>query len=383
MLSSIPWFLLELLLSSGTMIILAILLIRRFFTLARVLFWLGLGILILQILVYRDIAGPRTQDQEYHIWKNEILTTPQRITSKVQGETILTLSWLSRGLYYYGVSRHQLGESAILLNPLIHLAIAPAHNPYRVDLKTVTLGGEGLYLSHLLTILEYYSRCTNDTGFRKIQDRIYNHLLDLVRGSPHFHIASYSTIPWRWPADNAVVYYSLWLYEDRVGTTHSQPYRESWLHLLETKYRDPETRLPVSEITRGPKYAAVPRGCANDWLVIFSRGFAPQLTSQWWEEYKKLYKRKAALFSAFREYPLNRSFPADADSGPILGGYGASASAFGIIAARSMGDGLTWLQLSYSHWLVEQLISLFRIKSGADVEILMNSTLARAIRFNF
>jgi MFS family permease len=45
-----------------------------------------------------------------------------------------------------------------------------------------------------------------------------------------------------------------------------------------------------------------------------------------------------ALWSGFREWPRDVERKADVDSGPIVQGIGAAATAFGLIAARAVGD---------------------------------------------
>jgi hypothetical protein len=101
---------------------------------------------------------------------------------------------------------------------------------------------------------------------------------------------------------------------------------------------DPATGLMISALNPDEKTAAVPRGCALGWSILFLTHLDPQFAAA---EYQRF---RAAMFvdygpvGGFREYPAGREGPADMDSGPILFGVGVAATGFGLGAARLMGD---------------------------------------------
>jgi len=80
--------------------------------------------------------------------------------------------------------------------------------------------------------------------------------------------------------------------------------------------------------------------------LSFMLTWAPQLWPQtardWYAKYEQQFWQEGLFSAGFREFPrdidvgwLNMS---DVDAGPIIAGYGVAASAFGVGAARAMGD---------------------------------------------
>jgi len=86
--------------------------------------------------------------------------------------------------------------------------------------------------------------------------------------------------------------------------------------------------------------------------------------------------RERIFLVGFREWPPGRDLPADADSGPIVTGVGAAATAFGLAAAREVGDALTAGRLATTARVLGSSSMLSRqLAAAAD------STLAQAILF--
>jgi hypothetical protein len=67
----------------------------------------------------------------------------------------------------------------------------------------------------------------------------------------------------------------------------------------------------------------------------------PETTRDWYAKYEDYFWQKGRWFAGFREYPkgidVGRLAFSDVDAGPVIGGYGVAACAFGIGAARVMG----------------------------------------------
>jgi len=83
------------------------------------------------------------------------------------------------------------------------------------------------------------------------------------------------------------------------------------------------------------------RGCSNSYLVFLAAEVWPEKAEEWYALYEEHFWQERAGAVGFREYP--RSLPeydwqlGDMDAGPIAGGFGMAASAFGLAAARSVG----------------------------------------------
>ena len=101
---------------------------------------------------------------------------------------------------------------------------------------------------------------------------------------------------------------------------------------------DTSLALPWSEVTGHARTARVPRGCALSWQTRYLREFDPELGARWWRSYRAQFLVDRVALVGFREWPPGMDVTADADSGPIVQGVGAAATAFGIAAARVMGD---------------------------------------------
>jgi hypothetical protein len=137
---------------------------------------------------------------------------------------------------------------------------------------------------------------------------------------------------------------------------------------------DADTGLPayvVSSKTGQAKDTA--RGVGLSFMVTWAAPLWPDVTTHWYERYAELFWQEDRWLAGFREFPRNLDvgwFHLEADAGPIVGGYGVAASAFGIGAARVMGDGarayqLTAQALAASCPLPDGTLLAPRILSGA------------------
>ena len=67
----------------------------------------------------------------------------------------------------------------------------------------------------------------------------------------------------------------------------------------------------------------------------------PQTAQDWYAKYSEQFWQEGLFFAGFREFPKDIDVGwfnmSDVDAGPVVGGYGVAASAFGVGAARAMG----------------------------------------------
>lgn len=82
------------------------------------------------------------------------------------------------------------------------------------------------------------------------------------------------------------------------------------------------------------------RGCGNSYVSLSAPEIWPKQAQKWYELYVRDYWQEVWTCAGFREFP--RGMPGhewymDVDSGPVLKGYGCSACAYGLGAARVNG----------------------------------------------
>ena len=237
-------------------------------------------------------------------------------------------------------------EGERCLDRAADLALDPRSSPLDVPAdRADDLGEHGLYLAHLGITLGAYARLVGDGQHDEVHRRVARRLLELSVGDPQLHAPSFAGDPHRWPADQAVVLRALQLYDEtRNSQLHTVPLM-AWLAVMET-HRDPATGLYISELTGADDSSALPRGCATTWTVRYLAPVAPAAAEDQWERAKRHQLTRLGPLAGFREWPRGVQRPADVDSGPIVMGVGAAATAFGMGAARAMDDPMTYAALA-------------------------------------
>ncbi len=111
---------------------------------------------------------------------------------------------------------------------------------------------------------------------------------------------------------------------------------------FEGRMLDPATQLPsyVADPLEGVGIGPA-RGVGISYKLIWAKELWPETAKAWYGLYQRQFVQQGALISGVREFRKGMdtySWLGDVDSGPILGGFGVAASAFGIAAARVNGD---------------------------------------------
>jgi hypothetical protein len=82
------------------------------------------------------------------------------------------------------------------------------------------------------------------------------------------------------------------------------------------------------------------RGCGNSYVSLFAPVAWPDQARQWYDSYSKFFWQERWTCAGFREFPnhvAGHNWYVDVDSGPVWGGFGCAACAFGLGAARANG----------------------------------------------
>jgi hypothetical protein len=227
------------------------------------------------------------------------------------------------------------------------LALDPRLAPAGLDpAHSMDLGQHGLYATHLLLVLGAASYLGTDEH-DAIAHRLATQLAAAALADPLHHVPSFRGDAHRWPADQAATLHALWVHDQLHGTDLSVEPIRLWHEVMAASGTDGTLGLPRSELT-GPEASTVPRGCALSWTVRHMAAFDRSRALELWQRYcagylvdmatLPLVRGSATPAAGLREWPPGVERSADIDSGPIVFGIGASASAFGIGAARAVGD---------------------------------------------
>jgi hypothetical protein len=82
------------------------------------------------------------------------------------------------------------------------------------------------------------------------------------------------------------------------------------------------------------------RGCGNSYVSLAAPTLWPEQAKKWYELYEENFWQEGSVMSGYREFHRQMTgtdWYADVDSGPVIGGIGFAASAFGVGAARVNG----------------------------------------------
>jgi hypothetical protein len=80
------------------------------------------------------------------------------------------------------------------------------------------------------------------------------------------------------------------------------------------------------------------RGCSNSGILVFAPELDLRVAKDWYERYDRHFWQDNGFCGGFREFPQDRKDEfGDADTGPIIAGYGTVASVFSIGPSRSLG----------------------------------------------
>jgi hypothetical protein len=195
----------------------------------------------------------------------------------------------------------------------------------------------GLWLSHYALLLGARDRlggCRDPDQHRAVAGALAARTLR----EPTHHVPSYRGVRSRWPADQTATLAALARYDRGHGTRLAEEPVRLWREWMLAHAVDARLDLPWSSALGLTRAERAPRGCALSWQARYLAEFDPELGARWWRSYRAHYLVDRVALVGFREWPPGMDGPADADSGPIVHGVGAAATAFGIAAARVMGD---------------------------------------------
>ncbi|CAN5828369.1 hypothetical protein BH09VER1_BH09VER1_42170 [soil metagenome] len=202
--------------------------------------------------------------------------------------------------------------------------------------------GHAAYLGYVNFLLGLYRQIAPANQFTGLNDRITATLVRRFNASPTGLIATY---PNQWyPVDNTPGLASIALHGQATGRDYSALLaREEAIfrsHLL-----DPVSGLLIQAFDGKGQPVDLGRGSGSALGAFFLTRAWPKLSGELFDSIRKNLATSLLGFGAIREYPNGISGVGDIDSGPIILGFGFSATGFSLAGARAFGDSALFARL--------------------------------------
>lgn len=142
-----------------------------------------------------------------------------------------------------------------------------------------------------------------------------------------------------YPGDVLVAIAAIQRADGLLGTDRST-FVERAIRAFEGDLLDSTGLPPYSASSHTGVVTSRARGCSNSYVLIFAPELWRETASQWYASYEKHFWQTRWGCCGFREFPRgdpSSEWYMDVDAGPVVAGYGVSASAFGIAGARANG----------------------------------------------
>jgi hypothetical protein len=195
--------------------------------------------------------------------------------------------------------------------------------------------GHAAYLGYLNFLLGLYRNIDPQNEFAALNDRLTETLIRRAKASPNGLVATY---PDEWyPVDNAPGIASIALHGKATGTDHSA-FLAGQEALYRKRYIDSTTGLLAQSINANGSVRDIHRGSGTTLAVFFLSRGCPTLAAELYSGVRRTLASGVFNFGAVREYPRGVDGNGDIDSGPVIFGFGFSATGFGIAGARAFRD---------------------------------------------
>ena len=203
---------------------------------------------------------------------------------------------------------------------------------------------------HFLNLAVRYREISGDKRYDALIHRVAEALSDAYAKSEHGILKSYKDM-W-WTTDNFPALSALSRYDQIFGRQLSDV-KGRFLQSMKAYYLDRETGMYCTYIDpAGRRQLQGPRGISQMYGLHFLKDFDVGFAAEQYALAKKHLFRSVLGVAAVREFPEGVRATPDVDSGPLVFGFGPSASGFAIAAAALNGDESTAWQLATAAALV-------------------------------
>ena len=195
------------------------------------------------------------------------------------------------------------------------------------------------YRMLLISGLTSYQKLTGDKKYQELLQSQVESLSKELDESPYGLLDDY---PGQcYPVDILPAIAAIRRADKVLGTDHRKFAARAIRGFQDTRL-DQETGLPAYFVNSKTGFAQdSSRGVGLSFMLIWAPELWPETAQDWYTKYEEHFWQQGRLFAGFREYPRDVDLGwfalDDVDAGPVIGGYGAAACAFGIGATRAMG----------------------------------------------
>jgi len=190
---------------------------------------------------------------------------------------------------------------------------------------------------HWLQLATRYRQATGDPRYDASIHRVARMLADGFAKNDQALLKSYPTM-W-WISDNFPAHAALQHYDMIFGRSLCKELRSKLVKSLRAYYLDSATMLLATYVDADEhRIIQGPRGISTMYGLHFLKDIDGGLAREQYALASVQFIRRVMGMAAVREFPDGASETADIDSGPVVFGFGPSASGFAIAAAATMGD---------------------------------------------
>jgi len=207
--------------------------------------------------------------------------------------------------------------------------------------------GHAAYLGYLGVALGLHERLAPDSRWTALYRQVTTALDEHLLASPTGVLETYPDE--RYPVDNAAVITALALDTPLSGRPHASVDR--WLAVTRAAAIDPTSGLLVQSLDARGQPRDAPRGSGTLLAAWFLGAADLPLADELYTSARRELYGDISGYGMMREYKRGHEGAGDIDSGPIVLGYGVSATGFGIGAARRAADPDTFAHLFATSWL--------------------------------
>lgn len=226
----------------------------------------------------------------------------------------------------------------------IEAAASLIHDPGHASWVKAYWGDDYLYEENLfyrmllISGLTSYQRLLDDDQYQTLLIDQVDSLSNQLNDSPHGLLDDY---PGQcYPIDILPAIAAIQRADQVLGRDHAAATARA-IRAFEGTRIDPQTGLPAYVANSKTGHGLGPaRGVGISYMLIWAPELWPDTASRWYSRYEDHFWQEGWLVVGVREFSKDASYGTwllDVDAGPVVGGYGTAASAFGIGAMRTNG----------------------------------------------